>query len=204
MEGLGESYPNDNCFTLLIDLYGLECNFSRGKHMSRKRRKLYKVYCITDITNGKQYVGMTAKTLPVRLHQHSFLGSNSPLATHILAKGAECFGIELVDVVSGKKNALAAESEYILALGTLAPAGYNRRVQGQKRPGQGGGKHGNENALKCNVLQVTKDGCVVRIYPSIKQAAEATGINRTGINSAAIGKRPSAGGFYWIKTERGN
>jgi group I intron endonuclease len=47
------------------------------------------------------------------------------------------------------------------------------------------------------VFQFTKKGVLVKRYDSGTQAAKETNIDRGSINNAALGKKPSAGGYLW-------
>jgi hypothetical protein len=42
-----------------------------------------------------------------------------------------------------------------------------------------------------------KTGVIIAIYPGQKKAGEETGVNSSCISAACLGKRKSAGGYYW-------
>lgn len=48
-----------------------------------------------------------------------------------------------------------------------------------------------------SVRQLDKDNNQIRIYESIREAAESTGIGRSTINNVCHGRRHSAGGYNW-------
>jgi len=59
-----------------------------------------------------------------------------------------------------------------------------------------------ENAVRSQrkpVFQKTKDGKIVKNYPSTKEASRKTGINHGNIASTILGRRKTAGGFIWGK-----
>lgn len=53
------------------------------------------------------------------------------------------------------------------------------------------------------VKQISKDGKLIKVWRSIKEASESLGIHAPDISKASCGKRKTAGGFVWqtIKKE---
>ena len=51
------------------------------------------------------------------------------------------------------------------------------------------------------VKQLTKDGQLIKVWRSIKEASKALDIDAPDISNASRGKRPSAGGFKWQPLE---
>lgn len=47
--------------------------------------------------------------------------------------------------------------------------------------------------------QLTKDGKLIKVFSSIKEASQLLGIDRSSISNCISGKRPTAGGFKWTK-----
>ncbi|CAH6420933.1 HNH endonuclease [uncultured virus] len=47
------------------------------------------------------------------------------------------------------------------------------------------------------VKQLDPNGNIIAIYPGMREASEATKIDRSGIGKVANGKQKTAGGFYW-------
>lgn len=64
-----------------------------------------------------------------------------------------------------------------------------------------GGKRGPNGQRK--VEQLSRDGKFIQCFPSIKEAAEATGIGVANLNGLlrSRGKRKTAGGFCWRYAE---
>jgi len=53
------------------------------------------------------------------------------------------------------------------------------------------------NAVKVVIYQFNKEGKFLNKYNSIKEASDATKIDRASISNSASGKRKSAGGYLW-------
>jgi group I intron endonuclease len=83
------------------------------------------VYIITNIVNGKQYVGITGE-LKMRWYRHRKANGSSPaLHAAIRSYGVDKFVFtHLMDVFS-LKHAQEIEQELIKSKGTKAPHGYN-------------------------------------------------------------------------------
>jgi len=158
----------------------------------------HSIYLISNRATAERYVGMTTRSLQKRMVEHANSNNQSRLTTAIKEYGKEVFTIELIQKVEGVEAARAAESDAIHQLQTMTPYGYNSTYRGM--PPTGGAIAGNTNAKSCSVEQRTRKGCLVKVYRSIKRAAEITGIHRTNIQHAVSGgKRRTAGGYVWVK-----
>ena len=94
------------------------------------------VYLITNIMNGKRYVGWTSKSLEVRWRQHSRRNSNCfALQSAINKYGRESFITETLFDVSTKEQAVELEIEYIERYRTVSPNGYNLTTGGEGTAG---------------------------------------------------------------------
>lgn len=63
-----------------------------------------------------------------------------------------------------------------------------------------GGRRGVEKFVKKRVLMLSKQGEIVREFESVNQASELTGVNKTSISKACLGKRKikgKYGRFVW-------
>ncbi|MBQ9480002.1 MAG: GIY-YIG nuclease family protein [Selenomonadaceae bacterium] len=91
------------------------------------------VYLLTDTTNGKQYVGQTTKTLRERIkrHKHSDLLVDRKINAH----GWENCKIEILEECETYDELNRLEQEWIAALDTLHPNGYNLTEGGMGGPG---------------------------------------------------------------------
>lgn len=94
----------------------------------RTKDHTYVVYCITNLVNGKQYVGVTTRTLQRRFGQHQ--SKQSYLGNAIRKYGRDNFTIALLETCSSHEEMCVVESQYIRLLGTMYPMGYNRDTGG--------------------------------------------------------------------------
>lgn len=93
------------------------------------------VYKATCAANGKQYVGITVKSVAARWRVHvsdaAWRVKKSALARAILAHGAAQFTVEEICVAFGRENACLIERDMIAEYGTMAPFGYNLSSGGE-------------------------------------------------------------------------
>lgn len=89
------------------------------------------IYVVTNVTTGKQYVGLTVQTLERRWKNHTEqaqsnrVKSEHSLHAAIRQYGALDFNIQCFDQGTSKDNLESKERYWIEKLGTLAPNGYN-------------------------------------------------------------------------------
>ena len=91
------------------------------------------IYVITNVVNGKQYVGQTKQSVVRRwrLHVRSTLnGSTYVLHCAIRKYGAEEFIVKQIDSAESLAKLNEKEALHILQLKTLAPSGYNLTTGG--------------------------------------------------------------------------
>jgi group I intron endonuclease len=104
------------------------------------------IYTLTNIVNGKQYVGKTMVTAMKRFQQHKAdarKGSETAIHRAIRKYTPEAFLIETVDEAADKATLNQKEREWIVKLNTLE-TGYNMTPGGE---GQGH-KHSEETKQK--------------------------------------------------------
>lgn len=87
----------------------------------------HKIYLIKHIDTGKGYVGITGDELGKRWYQHIH-DKNGALYTALRAEGHR-MTMELIEEVTTREEAFIKEQEYIHALGTAQPSGWNRDVR---------------------------------------------------------------------------
>src|SRR5258708_6368380 len=88
-------------------------------------RKFY-VYKITNLINGKIYVGMTGQTIIKRWKTHlKSTNKNLPLYNSIRNYGVNNFVIEQIEEFLSKEEAFYREIKYIKEYNTKMPNGYN-------------------------------------------------------------------------------
>lgn len=93
----------------------------------------YCIYVITNLINGKKYVGQTTKSLEDRFKDHcSKRKTKMYIQKAILKYGKNNFRIELLEEVSTIEELNRREQFYISHLNTLEPNGYNLTTGGVK------------------------------------------------------------------------
>lgn len=93
------------------------------------------VYIVTNIANGKRYVGITTGSLSKRWYEHCWQatsGANQALYRAIRKYGIGCFSIEQIDAADSVDELLKKERHYIEHLGTQTKTGqgYNMTLGG--------------------------------------------------------------------------
>lgn len=93
------------------------------------------VYAITNKLNGKSYVGQTRGEARRRWSAHVSPGSGagrSAIKAAILAYGCGAFEFRVVDIAESQEQLNHKEQFWIRHFGSLAPAGYNLEVGGNR------------------------------------------------------------------------
>lgn len=160
-------------------------------------KNMYKVYCYTNKTNGKKYIGITHRTLHQRHVSHLYEAMNEKCATYntpfkraIRKYGIENFQLDLLDCVETKDEACDLEIKYIKDLKTYYlfanSNGYNATIGGELiiRP-------------KDRVLKIGKDYSIIEIYDSVSDAElKNPGDIYLCVNN--IDKKYTANNFCWL------
>jgi group I intron endonuclease len=92
------------------------------------------VYKITNLVNGKNYVGQTREHLKRRWTKHvcsALKGSNTTLHKAIRKYGRESFSLEILCVCLSEEQMKFAEIAFIQALKSEVPNGYNLTFGGE-------------------------------------------------------------------------
>ena len=55
----------------------------------------------------------------------------------------------------------------------------------------------NNKYISKEIVQITLDGNIVRVYPSTREVERELGLWHTGVSACALGKNNSCGGFKW-------
>ena len=93
----------------------------------------FKIYKITDLSNGKFYVGRTQRTPEERFQEHC--RADSLLGRAIRAHGKEQFKIEIIAETDDFDEANELERHFISELRCKNPNGYNMTDGGDGRTG---------------------------------------------------------------------
>lgn len=88
------------------------------------------IYCITNLVNGKRYVGQTIRTLEQRFKEHCN-NSNSEIGRAIQEYGVDNFKAEIVEQCETLEHLNVAEQYWISKYNCRIPNGYNIREGGQ-------------------------------------------------------------------------
>jgi group I intron endonuclease len=88
------------------------------------------IYKITNLENGKLYIGQTIKSIEYRWKRHNYAFSKNyknKTAIHLALKkyGKENFTIEQIDTADSIEELNEKEKYWIATLNTLSPHGYN-------------------------------------------------------------------------------
>lgn len=89
------------------------------------------IYKVTNLANGKCYIGQTTRSLEQRWKEHC--SSRNPctyLHSAIEKYGKNNFKVEEIDVALSQEELDAKERKYIAYYNTLAPHGYNLETGG--------------------------------------------------------------------------
>lgn len=151
------------------------------------------IYCITNLINGKQYVGKTTTTIEKRFKEHCTDSKKErcelrPLYTAMNKYGIENFEIkQLIECEISELDYY--ESYYIKELNTYGKTGYNAT-----KGGDGSVLYNYEEIVKVYLTGLTiKDtakqfGCCVDI---VRKAVNLYGVNRNA-QKTKVNNRPKA------------
>lgn len=93
------------------------------------------IYCITNVVNGKKYIGQTTTTLNRRWLFHKYsakTGSSFVLHAAIRKYGELCFIVEQISQENSADELNKKEASLIASMRTLVPFGYNLTTGGDR------------------------------------------------------------------------
>jgi group I intron endonuclease len=96
------------------------------------------VYCITNVVNGKKYIGKTTSTIERRWYFHKRYaekGSSTALHGAIRKYGKDGFELSILDVARSEEELSQKEVFHVARLETLVPGGYNLTIGGEGSSG---------------------------------------------------------------------
>ena len=91
------------------------------------------IYVVTNLVNGKQYVGQTRYSLDTRWRYHSRCirkNYGGALYSAVRKYGFDAFTVEQIDSAETLDELNVLEARYIAELQTFAPNGYNMTTGG--------------------------------------------------------------------------
>ena len=108
---------------------------------------IHYIYCYTNKTNGKKYIGQTnnlsrrrKQHLQDSIHEHSGheVSHNLPFHAAIRKYGIDNFDFEVLRTIDTEDWSIVntLESNYIKEYNSIAPNGYNLQAQGVTNPGK--------------------------------------------------------------------
>lgn len=178
------------------------------------------IYKITNLINGKIYIGQTTMSLQKRWKAHRKKGSNCvALARAIQKYGKQNFKVEQIDVACDLDELNYKEEYYIRLYDCIAPKGYNLCAGGKNRIASDitrkrisehhadvSGEHnpmygtkrpevGERNKqLKSKPVRCVETGAV---YKSTRDACRALGKMNLKISAVCKGTAHTTGGYHW-------
>jgi len=189
--------------------------------------KTYFVYCHTNKTNGKKYVGITSRKNPKLRWNYGFGYEDNTVFFNAIKKYGWDTGFvhEILAEGLSLDQAESEERRLIKEWGTLKPNGYNiehggvhvakhsaetiKKISlshlGEKNP-MFGKKISEETRAKLKlrksngdkvILQFDKEDNFIRSWKSASEAARSVGGDFRNISAAALGKRKVAYGYHW-------
>lgn len=96
---------------------------------------MFQAYCISCLTTGRQYIGVTGRSLVQRWHEHVYDSTRrqTALARAIAKHGRHNFSIDPICSFRTWADACAIEDVLIRQWGSMAPNGYNVMPGGKGR-----------------------------------------------------------------------
>lgn len=97
----------------------------------------FHIYKITNLVNGRAYIGVTTATVKFRWESHiratrKARGSKQVITRAIMKYGPDAFVVEHIASARNKEDMLATERLLIVQEGTKGPAGYNSTDGGDR------------------------------------------------------------------------
>lgn len=169
------------------------------------------IYKITNLINGKCYVGQTKGSLDYRWYHHCHKSSKC-LGIHnaIIKYGKENFRIEEIDSATTKDELNFKEAYWINKLNTISPCGYNLKTGGndctyskesRQKMSKSIKEHWKKEVFPTSKLiyQYKLDGSFVKSWTSATAAARELNLQQSDISRCCnkVDNYKSAGGYLW-------
>lgn len=139
------------------------------------------IYKITNLVNGKVYIGQTRQKLAVRFRQHGYSKSNTRgLKGAINKYGKHNFKAEVLFETDCQNLLNQKEAEYIKEFNSLVPTGYNLTSGGE------GGYTRSEETRK--LLSKANEG---KGRPHTEETKALCAVSKIGARNPMYGKKQS-------------
>ena len=170
--------------------------------------KIFCVYKITNLINGKSYIGITQRDPQIRFNEH-FSNKKELLYKAKEKYEKENFQLEIIEDNIPKEKIDEKEQYYIKLYNTLVPNGYNLSIGGISNKSIS--EEGKQKLRKCNlgirnpkckkyILMINKDtNEILNKFGSTREAARFLG-NENKYRSIAYslsGKIKTSQGYFW-------
>lgn len=164
------------------------------------------IYMITNIKNGKVYVGQTSKTVNVRWSQHVHaaisLGSNTYLHKAIRKNSPSVWGISILEKFYSREELNIREIFWIKEARKLTET-YNLSLDGSvtARPWTEEEKKTRYNPSKPEPVICINTGI---FYPSVREAAKSLNLAGSSVSGVVLGTKDSIKGlvFEYLNEEK--
>jgi group I intron endonuclease len=162
------------------------------------------IYKLTNIVNGKEYVGQTIHTVEERWKEHvaesKIKRSNDRLLCKAIRKyGEDNFVKTVIDTASSLEELNKKEQEWIATLNTFrfgGGNGYNMNIGG----GSNSGYKQTEEVIRKKVKKQSRPIICIEtgnVYTSSVEAAKAIGVSYGLINNVVNGRKDTAKGLHF-------
>lgn len=162
------------------------------------------IYKVTNLINGKVYIGQTTRKPQVRINEH--ISKGTLLGCDIVEFGRRNFAVDVIDHAHSKTELDHKEIFWIAYYNSLFPNGYNQSTGGAGCSGCHNGDknyfYGKRGELAANSVKVI---CVETgiIYPSAKAAGQAVGVDRSNIIKCCKHKAKKCKQYHWEYYRKG-
>ena len=173
------------------------------------------IYKITNLVNGKLYIGQTTQDLQTRWYKHCH-SSSGCVALHNAIKryGKDNFSVEVIDRATNRSELNDKEKYWIGQYNSISPNGYNLTtggndcnysLQSRKKMSDSIKQHWKSTPFPTSkpVFQFSLDGELLRKWESATKAAESLNLSQPDIMRCCIKQEhyKSVGGFLWSYSE---